>query len=193
MLGTICTQILDQLEASDRTQGRALTIVETGTAYIMRLEKGETDLRERSTVAIAQWCKQQSRKVVFYSIDISEKHQADCGAKLQELGLRDYVQFLCGDSRAMLDSVPESFFDFALLDADSGGQTTLEEYKMVCPKMRRPGVVVVDDAFKDKTVNKAQFVMPLAYQQGRGLTEFYRQAVAISFDADEIVRAARAY
>lgn len=193
MLGTICTQILDQLEASDRTQGRAITIVETGTAYLMALEKGEKNLQERSTVAIAQWCKQQTRPTVFYSIDISQAHQDACASKLEELGLRDCVRFLCGDSRAMLDSVPENFFDFVLLDADSGGQTTLEEYKIVAPKVRKPGVVVVDDAFKDNKVNKAQFVMPLAYQQRRVITEFYRQAVAISFDADEIVRSARAY
>lgn len=191
MLGTICTRVLDALEASDRTQGRTLTIVETGTAYLMTLEKGEKDLRQRSTVAIAEWVKQCKRKVVFYSIDISAQHQQDCADKLQELGLREYVQFLTGDSRAMLDSVPESFFDFVLLDADSGGQTTLEEYNIVRPKVRQPGVIVIDDAFKSADVNKAQFVVPVVLRQAHPMTEFYRQAIAISFDADEIVKEAR--
>lgn len=190
-LGTICTQVLDSLIRNNRTRGRVLTIVETGTAYIMELEPGERDLRERSTVAIAEWVKQQDGRAKFYSIDISEAHQDACVRKLRELGLADYVTMLTGDSRAMLESCPIDFFDFALLDADSGGQTTLEEYEIVGPKMRQPGVVVIDDAFKSADVNKAQYAMPLALRQGHTITEFYRQAVVISFDADEIVGDAR--
>jgi predicted O-methyltransferase YrrM len=191
MLGTICIKLLDELILSPRTRGRSITIVETGTAYIMELERGEKDLYARSTIAIAEWVKEQQGRAKFYSIDISETHQDACVAKLRELGLADYVTMLCGDSRAMLESCPIDFFDFVLLDADSGGQTTLEEYTIVHPKVRKPGVVVIDDAFKSPDVNKAQYAMPLALRQGHTITEFYRQAVAISFDADEIVKEAR--
>lgn len=191
MLGTICTKILDALAAAPHTQGRVLTLVETGTAYYMKLEPGEVDLSARSTIAIAQWVAKQQRVVNFYSIDIDAGHQQDCQEKLRELGLADYVTLLHGSGVEMLDSMPDNFFDFVLLDADSGGQSTLAEWEVVRHKMRAPGVVVIDDAFKPANVNKAQFVLPQAYKLGHTITEFYRQAVAISFDADEVVKEAR--
>lgn len=188
MLGTICTKILDQLAAAK--QGLPLCILETGTSYIMYTERGELDLRERSTVAIAQWASRQKCNVDFYSVDISAQHQQDCANKLAELGLLQHVNMLCGHGPDVLRREPLQY-DFVLLDADSGGVTTLAEFEAVYHNMRRPGVIVVDDAFKPANVNKAQFVIPRAQEYGHAITAFYNQAVAISFGADEIIRKAR--
>lgn len=173
MLGTTCVKVLNALYRAARAKGRDLTIVETGSGV-------------QSTVALAQWAAKQPSKVAFYSIDVDGDHQDTCKKKLQELGVSDYVNFIAGDSEAMLDSMPDNFFDFALLDACTG-LDALKEWLVVRNKMRAPGVVLLAQAFHPTGGD----VLAAAYRSGHTITEFNRQSIAISFAADEVVKEAR--
>src|ERR1700674_1168046 len=105
MLGTICTDILTAIAKHDES---TLLIVETGTVFQTRLEPGELDLRERSTVAIARWIKNNSQHpedIKFLSIDLDRNHILISGKVLDDEGLYSFVKLCSGKGADVLRAI----------------------------------------------------------------------------------------
>jgi hypothetical protein len=179
MLGTICTELLDAL---NREINRPLRILETGTAFQMRLEPGEADHSERSTVAIARWISaQKPSDHIFNSVDLDADHISISRTMLSKYGLDTFVKHHRGTLGGVIGELPTKL-DFALLDSDSGPQTPFAEYELVRERMAFNGIVVVDDAFKHASVNKATLIMQELARTGRQPYFALRhQAIGISF------------
>lgn len=173
-LGAVCVRLLEGLE---KLKDGPLTIVETGTMFKTDLEPGETDLSARSTFAIASWMDAHTRDHRFMSIDVDYSHIEKCR---DELGpLARHVAHMKGTGLDILEANPWFMPDFVLLDADSNADSTLAEFRAVLPRLASTAIVVVDDAFKHYSVNKAREIMPLVtwYKVGG--------AIAIPFDIEQ--------
>lgn len=182
MLGTICTKILSQMYALTQ---RPLAILETGTMFQDTFEIGETDFRERSTYAIADWMdKSGSKGHRFKSIDKDPSHIVKAQVMLGDLS--QYVYHVHGDGEHCLALEHRlSPLDFLLLDSDSGGMQSYREFKVAIDGMdRNHGVILIDDAFKDLAVNKASLVRPEAERLRLPLYDMQRQALAIAIGKD---------
>jgi predicted O-methyltransferase YrrM len=189
VLGTICADILTAMYARVVCP---LSIVETGTVFQTYLEPGEVDLRERSTVAIARWIHSNGGAHRLLSIDLDAGHIGTSKVVIQREGLSEYVCWYRGTGVDGLRSIAEAP-DFVLLDADSNASTTLEEFDAVWGKMATHGIIVIDDAFKHHSVNKARLTIPEANKRGMKVWELRGQAVAItqSTAAEQIMREVR--
>lgn len=168
MLGTIVTTLLLKMQKELR---RPLNIIETGT---IRDPLCLDPLREeRSTLCIAMTLRDQD---TFHSIDVDSQHIVISGAVLSEAGFGNRVVYHLGKSHDILAEMKEPI-DFALLDSDSNAAVIAKEFKLVQPLMRQNGIVVIDDAFKPISVNKALLVTPIVVEH----YDLYKQAIGIPF------------
>lgn len=180
-LGQIVVSLLDALQ---RVRQRPLTIIETGTMFVVELEPGETDLSARSTWAITQWIA-AGNDSSFYSIDADIQHIVACREKLGLL--TRHVQHIKGIGAEQLPQLIEkhNWPDFVLLDADSDADATLREYLEIYPFVETlGGIIVIDDVFKPHAVNKGRAVIALLVEQGRRWYPVGGIAAAIPFGKD---------
>lgn len=156
MLGSIVTDLLTQLCAVKK---HWLNIAETGTMYYTKLEPGETDLRERSTMAIATWMAKSKYPHLFTSIDGHGQHILACQLALGPDLAKHVNHIRANGKHGLLSAGVEYPFDFVLLDADSDGDVIAQEFYAVHRRMNDNGIIVIDDAFKHRSVNKARVII----------------------------------
>lgn len=149
-LGHYCVELLDRLS---KLPGGPLLIAETGTMFKTDFEPGETDLRARSTFAIAEWCATKGRGTLF-SIDKDYEHLSTSHATLYQHKLSHYVTYVQGSGFESLCKLHMGAWDFVLLDSDSNADIILGEYNAVKDRMGANSIVLIDDAFKHPSVNK---------------------------------------
>lgn len=189
MLGSICVELIDALA---RTVKRPLVIIETGTLRDPEPEPG-VEKEERSTLAIAQWIHSTGANHKFCSIDNSLHNIAVSQEVLEKHGVRSGVAYYCDDSRIALHTQLKEKVDFALLDSDTDPEIILGEFNGVKDSMREPGIIVIDDCFKQNIgVDKGRLAIPLAMKEGHTVFGLRKQAMGIAYGkvATEILSSA---
>lgn len=187
MLGTIVTKLLDGLY---RRVGRPLVIVETGTLRDKDPEPGLVS-EERSTLAIALWMDTTGVDHTLHSIDLSPLNIAISRGALWSKGVGHLVEWHEGESAKVLSNLNLQGVDFALLDSDTDPKVILAEYKELNRAMNEPGIVVIDDVFKQNIgVNKGALALPEAERNMRQWFGISNQVAAIAYgvEAEAIVR-----
>lgn len=154
-LGHYLIPLLDGLA---EMKHQPLNIVEVGTMFKTELEPGETDLRARSTYAIAEWIESSGQAHNFISIDADFGHIETCRAALGDRAR--LVSFMLGKGVDCLARLPLPYLDFLLLDADSDAHSTYAEFGIAGKLRAVRSIVVIDDAFKHPSVNKANEILP---------------------------------
>lgn len=188
MLGSICVELIDALFHKVH---RPMTIIETGTLRDPEPEPG-LEKEERSTLAIAQWIESTGLPHKFCSIDYSLQNINTSQQVLEAHGLRSRVAYFCDDSRIALSTKLLEKVDFALLDSDTDPDVILGEYNSIREAMKDPGIIVIDDCFKQNIgVDKGKLVIPLA-KKDHEVFGLRKQAMGIAYGriAAEILRSA---
>jgi len=177
MSGSIVVSVLDALYVKTH---RPFTIVETGTLRDAEPEPNYLS-EERSTLAIAQWIESTGDPHVLHSIDLSEEHIVRSKAVLAAHKLEHLVQFHQGHSDDVLNTLKFPV-DFAFLDSDTDPLVILSEYSIVKQRMREPGIILIDDVFKENIgVNKGRLALPVAANEGRKYWGIRKQVAGIAF------------
>lgn len=150
-------------ELLDTLSFQRINILETGTIRNVNPEYAIGD--GHSTLWIAKWIREQDKPVNFYSID---KDVSVAYKYLQELGYLPEVNLIKSNSLIWLDKYIPPEVHFALLDSANDAQNTLNEFKLVEPRMVKGGIVVIDDVIMhSKDVKKGHKVIPYAQTKYR--------------------------
>ncbi len=81
---------------------------------------------------------------VLYTIDNNPQHLAIAKRFFEKSPLGKQIQILEGDAVAMLKKLPNEPIDFAFIDADKSNYVYYYDYLL--PRMRKNGVIIVDNA-----------------------------------------------
>ncbi len=114
------------------------TILELGTSY------------GYSTLFLADAARQCGGKVI--SIDSEAAKQAYAAAMLEQAGLRDCVEFRCGDAVALVEQSAEQF-DVVLLDIWKNLYVPC--FEAVYPRLSEGGVIVSDNMVYPESAREA--------------------------------------
>ncbi len=116
---------------------KAKVIVEAGTY------RGHACL----AMAEALWCAKQEGHI--WSADIEDHHVGDV---LEQTDLRDYVTLCLGDFKRMVEEYVTEPIDLAFVDASDPDNALLrvETVAFLVPRMRKGGIIVVDDCANDE-------------------------------------------
>lgn len=84
-------------------------------------------------------------------LELSEEFAAIAQRNLEAAGVADRVEIRVGPAEQSLEAIPaEPTFDFAFIDADKPGYP--EYYELVLARMRRGGLVLLDNMLQDGRV-----------------------------------------
>lgn len=183
-LGHYCVELLERLA---ELPGGPLLIAETGTMFKTDFEPGETDLRARSTFAIAEWLCGHGKGNLL-SIDADRSHLEKSHATLYLSRISHYVTFVEGRGAEFLSKPYMGAWDFVLLDSDSDADVIFGEYEAVKDRMGANGIVLIDDAFKHPSVNKFRKIEEQLNRESKLWISIGGIAAAIPFgpEADRI-------
>lgn len=104
------------------------------------------------------------------SIDRSAQKQAQADANLRRAGLRESVQFVCGDATEIVATLPDPF-DFVFFDADRFSAPT--QLKLLMPKLT-PDVFILADNVHSHPDEIAGYLAAL-----ETLTPFEKMIIAV--------------
>ena len=172
-----------------KLKGLPLEILETGCLRSATGRIGDG----HSTYYIARWVKKNGGH--FTSIDHDPASIGAARNYLSSQGLLPYADLICEDSlSAILKPLLARPLDFALLDSagiDTTAETSannlnLREYRAVSKRLRRPGIVVIDDCnevpgfpFPLKGYCKGKESLHVAAAQGDRILALHRFAVIL--------------
>lgn len=96
---------------------------------------------------------------VLHSFEINEEYESVIRRHLAKAGVAGRVELHIGDAGKLLDSIfpsGERRIDLAFVDA--GKRDMMNHYEMLVPRMRRGGVVIVDNVlWSDKVLDTEQY------------------------------------
>jgi len=81
------------------------------------------------------------------TIDISSAFQDKVKLLLNNFGLQNYVEFLCGDSKDVLDTISDRVYDFASIDGFHSYDQCKIEFNKVNKMIREGGAIAFDDIY----------------------------------------------
>jgi len=122
-------------------QGTLMTLLAQLCGAVSALEVGT--FTGYSSICIARGLTDDGK---LLCCDINEEWTSVARKYWEKAGLQDRIELRLGSAIATLRSLPdEELFDLAFIDADKGGY--LDYWREVLPRVRRGGMIMVDNTF----------------------------------------------
>jgi caffeoyl-CoA O-methyltransferase len=122
-------------------QGTLMTLLAQLCGAVSALEVGT--FTGYSSICIARGLTDDGK---LLCCDINEEWTSVARKYWEKAGLQDRIELRLGSAIATLRSLPdEELFDLAFIDADKGGY--LDYWREVLPRVRRGGLIMVDNTF----------------------------------------------